>query len=127
SASPKTGLCPRRPPKNKAGFDRRSLESLNCLCPEWEGWVEPGRDEFDLQPDPRILPMLGEINLAQWRCVAELVDNSIDSFISATRAGSPTDRPEVYVSLPTHDDERAKLAIRDNGPGMDAGTLERAV
>ncbi len=24
---------------------------------------------FDLQPDPRILPMLGEINLVQWRCL----------------------------------------------------------
>jgi hypothetical protein len=32
--------------------------------------------EFDLQPDPRILPMLGEINLSQWKCLAELVDNS---------------------------------------------------
>jgi len=89
--------------------------------------TQSNQEEFDLQPDPRILPMLGEINLPQWRCVAELVDNSIDSFMSATRAGSPTDRPEVYVSLPTHDDERAKLTIRDNGPGMDAGTLERAV
>lgn len=82
---------------------------------------------FDLQPDPRILPMLGEISLVQWRCVAELVDNSVDSFISAGRAGRPIELPEVHVSLPTHDDERAKVTIRDNGPGMDAATLERAV
>ena len=27
--------------------------------------------EFDLQPDPRVLPMLGEINIDQWRCIAE--------------------------------------------------------
>jgi hypothetical protein len=31
--------------------------------------------EFDLQPDPRVLPMLSEINIDQWRCIAELVDN----------------------------------------------------
>jgi hypothetical protein len=38
-------------------------------------------EEFDLQPDPRILPMLGEISLDQWRCLAEFVDNSADRFI----------------------------------------------
>ena len=38
--------------------------------------------EFDPQPHPRILPMLGEINLTQWRCVAEFTDNSVDSFLS---------------------------------------------
>ena len=38
---------------------------------------DPGRaGEFDLQPDPRVLVMLGELNLEPWRCVAELVDNS---------------------------------------------------
>ena len=42
-------------------------------------------DAFDLQPDPRILPMLGEINLEQWRCLGELIDNSVDGFISAAR------------------------------------------
>lgn len=26
--------------------------------------------EFNLEPDPRVLPMLGEINIDQWRCVA---------------------------------------------------------
>ena len=31
---------------------------------------------FDITPDPRVLQMLGEIDLAQWRCIAELVDNS---------------------------------------------------
>ncbi len=41
--------------------------------------------DFDLTPDPRVLQMLGEINLAQWRCLAEFVDNSIDGFMSAER------------------------------------------
>ena len=83
--------------------------------------------EFDLNPHPRILPMLGEINLVQWRCLAELVDNSIDAFLAAKRAGHPVQQPEVHVSIPTSDDATAKVTIRDNGLGMDLVTLENAV
>ena len=43
--------------------------------------------EFNLQPTPRILPMLGEIKLPEWRCVAELVDNAVDGFLAIRRAG----------------------------------------
>ena len=39
--------------------------------------------DFDLRPDPRILPMLGEINLDQWQALAELVDNAVDGFLTA--------------------------------------------
>src|ERR1041384_1358888 len=83
--------------------------------------------EFDLQPHPRILPMLGEINLAQWRCIAELVDNSIDAILTASRSGTAVQNPEVHVSLPTTDAAGAKITVRDNGLGMDATTLENAV
>jgi hypothetical protein len=54
--------------------------------------------EFNLQPHPRILPMLGEINLAQWQCIAELVDNSLDAFIDAARAGIPLPEPMITSS-----------------------------
>src|SRR5262245_26086412 len=83
--------------------------------------------EFDLQPHPRILPMLGEINLAQWRCIAELVDNSIDGFLAAMRSGSPTSAPAVTVNVPTSDTPNARVTIRDNGPGMAPDVLEKAV
>src|SRR5438045_3117307 len=83
--------------------------------------------DFDLSPDPRILPMLGEINLPQWRCVAELVDNSIDGFISLARAGLAQGQPCVRVMLPTSDAGSARLTVRDNGPGMSSETLERSV
>jgi hypothetical protein len=83
--------------------------------------------EFDLNPDPRILPMLGEINLAQWRCLAELVDNSVDGFLNATRAGVSLQDPEVSVNLPTTDAANARVSISDNGPGMTPEVLERAV
>lgn len=83
--------------------------------------------EFDLQPHPRILPMLGEINLDQWRCIAELIDNSVDSFLHAQRIGNPVLFPEVHIAVPNRDTPTAKISVRDNGPGMDAQTLENAV
>jgi hypothetical protein len=83
--------------------------------------------EFDLTPDPRVLQMLGEINLPQWRCLAELIDNSIDGFVHAARAGAPIDMPEIGVTLPMSDNENARVVVKDNGPGMSFENLERAV
>lgn len=83
--------------------------------------------EFDLRPSPRILPMLGEITLEEWRCLAELVDNPVDAFVDARRSGSPITDPQVSIYVPTADSEHAQLTVRDNGPGMDHGKLELAV
>jgi len=83
--------------------------------------------EFDLTPDPRVLQMLGEINLHQWRCLAELIDNSIDGFLHSARAGSSIESPEIAVVLPTVDNENARVVVRDNGPGMSFEVLEKAV
>lgn len=83
--------------------------------------------DIDLLPHPRILPMLGEINLDQWRCLAELVDNSIDAFLTAKRAGGSIKNPEVHVTIPSTDHPAAKITVRDNGPGMDRETLANAV
>lgn len=81
---------------------------------------------FDLTPHPRILPMLGEIVLPQWRCLAELIDNSVDSFIEAERTDVPIQNPLVSVSIPTGTLHGSQLTVRDNGPGMDPATLEHA-
>ncbi len=83
--------------------------------------------DFDLQPDPRILPMLGEINLSQWKCLAELIDNSVDAFLEMIRAGQTPSQPEISVSVPTTDTPTAKVIVRDNGPGMSREKLEMAV
>lgn len=83
--------------------------------------------DFDLTPDPRVLQMLGEINLAQWRCLAELVDNSIDGFMSAQRLGDAIANPEVVITVPRTDTVAARVSVRDNGPGMSSETLEHAV
>ena len=84
-------------------------------------------DEFDLQPDPRILPMLGEINLPPWMCLAEFIDNSVDAFLLAKRAGHEVKAPEIHISVPTADLPTARVTVTDNGSGMDPATLERAV
>lgn len=83
--------------------------------------------QLDLTPDPRVLQMLGEINLPQWRCLAELIDNSIDGFLNAARGGGPIASPEINLTVPTRDDETARLSVRDNGPGMSIDQLETAV
>jgi hypothetical protein len=83
--------------------------------------------EFDLNPDPRVLPMLGEINLELWRCIAELADNSVDGFLHAMRAGTAMATPEVRITLPTSISDGAYLRVRDNGPGMSPEVLEMAV
>jgi hypothetical protein len=83
--------------------------------------------EFDLTPDPRVLQMLGEINLPQWRCLAELIDNSIDGFVHAARSRTPIDNPDISVALPSADNENARVTIKDNGPGMSFESLENAV
>lgn len=83
--------------------------------------------DFDLTPDPRVLQILGEINLDQWKCLAELIDNSVDAFINARRDGVRMDSPAVVISLPTQDKEDASVTIRDNGQGMTLEQLERAV
>lgn len=89
------------------------------------GEVQSG--EFDLIPDPRVLPMLGEINLELWRCLAELADNSIDGFLHADRSGVPIMTPRVDVALPVSDNERAMVRLLDNGPGMTPEILQTAV
>lgn len=72
--------------------------------------------------------MLGEITLEQWRCIAELIDNSVDAFINnARRGGGSTSPAEVFVSLPMSEDGDGRITVRDTGCGMDADTLENAV
>ena len=81
---------------------------------------------FDLTPHPRILPMLGQIPLAQWKCLAELLDNCIDAFMEAERMGQSIHRPQVVITCPLNAAPSGQVTIRDNGPGMDTETLERA-
>lgn len=87
---------------------------------------DPGED-FDLQPNPRVLLMLGEIGLDQWRCLGELIDNALDGFLNESRKGATIENPEVFVDVPTADNEGAIVRVRDNGPGMTPEILQNAV
>lgn len=84
-------------------------------------------EEFNLEPDPRVLPMLGEINIDQWRCIAELIDNAVDGFLKESRSGKPVVNARVDVYLPGVDKEGATLRVIDNGVGMAPEVLERAM
>ena len=83
-------------------------------------------EQVDLTPSPRILAMLGEINLSQWKCLAELIDNSIDAFLHAPDA-APEDGYQVRVYLPRVKDANAQVRVLDNGSGMAPEKLEKAV
>jgi hypothetical protein len=73
--------------------------------------------------------MLGEIDLSQERCLAELVDNSIDGFLKSYTDEETDYVPQVSVELPSSKDdaETARIVVRDNGPGMTTEVLEKAV
>ena len=60
---------------------------------------------------------VGEINLGQWRCLAELVDNGVDGFLSMVRAGETPVDPEISINLPMRDDPSARVTVSDNGSG----------
>lgn len=81
---------------------------------------------INLTPDPRILEMLGQINLKGWQCIAELIDNSIDSVISR---GIHSEHNIIEVQIPTRarilNDE--PVIIRDYAAGMDERQLENAL
>ena len=76
----------------------------------------------DITPSPKILQVLGEIELRPWQCVAELIDNSVDGFLSMERQGTPIAAPEVNVAF-----GRESIKVIDNGPGMALDDLELAV
>ncbi len=61
---------------------------------------------INLTPDPRILRMLGQIELKGWQCIAELVDNSIDAML---KSGSADKENTIRIEIPT----RSEIA-RDN-------------
>ena len=77
-------------------------------------------DTFDITPSPRVLRMLGQIEFKPWQCMAELIDNSIDSFLEGRRQAMIL-QPEISISLPSQAQLKAgagKIRITDNGIGM---------
>ena len=84
---------------------------------------------LDITPTPRILRTLGEIPFQTWQCIAELIDNAIDAFLS-NRSGS-YDVPEQRISVTWSSDSVAAaertIEIADNAGGMSIEQLQNAV
>lgn len=86
-------------------------------------------ETYDITPSPRILRMLGQIEFKPWQCLAELIDNSIDSFLEGRRKAMIL-QPEITISLPTSNQLKAgigQICLRDNGVGMKPEQLRLAV
>lgn len=85
-----------------------------------------GGETIDVTPHPRLLAVLGDIEFAPWQCLAELIDNSFDDFLSAPVGG---ETPTVAISLPSRRSDRraAQVWVTDNGRGMSLEHLTGAV
>lgn len=84
---------------------------------------------LDITPTPRILRTLGEIPFQTWQCVAELIDNSIDAFLSETTA-IPDELEKRIVVTWTSDSVAAvdrTIEVSDNACGMSIEQLQNAV
>ncbi|MFB9813256.1 ATP-binding protein [Haloarcula sebkhae] len=88
---------------------------------------------IDITPTPRILQMLGEVDLPPKRCFAEFIDNALDEGVDGTPGQTPEDAGgealRIEIETPTiheYDDnyENAEVVIWDNGPGMSPEDLE---
>ncbi len=91
-------------------------------------------DESDVQeivnltPSPRLLEVIGDVDLTLTQCIAELSDNAFDEINSATLA-DPSFGGEVFVEVPksSSDWETAQIVVSDNGRGMSLQQLELAL
>lgn len=83
-------------------------------------------DTINVQPHPRLLSVLGDIEFAPWQCIAELIDNSFDEFL---RNPPVDDAPTVWVTLPARNSNPrdGEVWVKDNGPGMTLDQLNNAL
>jgi len=86
----------------------------------------PGAAKIDITPHPRLLAILGDIEFAPWQCLAELIDNAFDDFLTSPPDG---ETPTVAIWLPGRGSDRreAQVWINDNGRGMSLEHLRGAV
>lgn len=82
---------------------------------------------LDITPTPRILRTLGEIPFQTWQCIAELVDNSIDAFLSNSALEERDQRIAVTWSSDSVGASSRTLEVSDNAAGMSIDQLQNAV
>lgn len=81
---------------------------------------------INVQPHPRLLSVLGDIEFAPVQCIAELVDNSFDEFLRRPQADI---EPTVWVTLPAKSStpRDGEVWIKDNGRGMTLDQLNNSL
>lgn len=84
---------------------------------------------LDITPTPRILRTLGEIPFHPWQCIAELIDNAIDAFISEEMTASDDIEHKIIVSWTSESAAASErtLEVTDNARGMTIEQLQNAV
>jgi len=84
---------------------------------------------LDITPAPRILRVLGEIPFQTWQCIAELIDNSIDSFLSEDMEIDDDKERTISVSWSNESvaAQSRTIEITDNACGMSLEQLQNAV
>lgn len=85
---------------------------------------------IDIQPSPRILGVLGDIEFQEWQCIAELVDNAFDDFLEIERSALEWPdgfRVDVRVPSPTTTQRDAAVEVSDTGRGMTLDAINDAV
>lgn len=87
-----------------------------------------------LNPSPRILTVLGEIEFENWQCISEFLDNSIDAMRKEYLGGeysqlNPLEQPlRIDVTIPRGKPNPSEFVeISDNGPGMSRDALESSL
>jgi Histidine kinase-, DNA gyrase B-, and HSP90-like ATPase len=84
-------------------------------------------EAINVEPHPRLLSVLGDIEFAPWQCITELVDNSFDEFLRRPLEGD--EPPTVWVTLPGRNSNPrdGEVWIKDNGMGMTLQQLNNAL
>lgn len=83
------------------------------------------KTSLDITPSPRLLQVLGQIPLAPWQCVAELVDNSLDELLKDS--SRTPDNPLVIAVRIEETGGSTYLVVSDNGTGMQEDEFERSL
>lgn len=84
------------------------------------------KTSLNITPSPRLLQVLGDIPLANWQCLAELIDNSLDELLKEPNRsiGEPL-RVDIRVEAGAHNETH--VIVQDNGNGMTLDELERSL
>jgi hypothetical protein len=81
--------------------------------------------EIDIRPEVNILSVLRHLNYRPWFALAEFVDNSLASFLSARSEGA-NDRDSVTVDITLDATGNGRIAVIDDAYGIPAADFPRA-